>query len=144
MSYERSSLEMVLCPRCNKNLSTNQALTYHLNRRTPCNSIQCPHCQQRFQTKLDLQMHMMRCTHVKDPIPDPSLLSTAFQHAPFGIVITVDQRVRYHTQSLSTYLLVDDTLDLKKVHPFRLVHEHDCDQYHIYYFQRNDLSSDQR
>lgn len=101
---------MVLCPRCNKNLSTNQALTYHLNRRTPCNSIRCNYCEQQFATRLDLQMHLMRCSTVSENAPSDSLLLAIFKASPVGIVVTVDDMVRYRSDNL-IFLHIDEPFE---------------------------------
>lgn len=103
---------MVLCPRCNKNLSTNQALTYHLNRRVPCNSIRCLHCNQAFTTKLELQMHMMRCSRIEPSVPEPSVLYDLFQHSPYGILVVADERVRYHSPNVGD-VRTDDPFDVR-------------------------------
>lgn len=102
---------MVLCPRCNKNLSTNQALTYHLNRRIPCNSIRCLYCNQTFATKLELQMHSMRCSRVDNIVPETSVLYDMFCHSPYGILVVAHDRVRYHSPNL-TNVRTDDPFDL--------------------------------
>lgn len=104
---------MVLCPRCNKNLSTNQALTYHLNRRIPCNSIRCLYCNQTFPTKLDLQMHTMRCSRVDNIVPETSVLYDMFQHSPYGILVIANNRVRYHSPNL-TCIRTDDPFDARR------------------------------
>lgn len=122
---------MVLCPRCNKNLSTNQALTYHLNRRTPCNSIRCCYCEQQFATKLDLQMHLMRCSSVSENEPSDSLLLTIFKASPLGIVATVDDRIRYRSDSVD-FLHIDEPF-AKYDRRWRIWTTIKTDQYHIHY-----------
>ena len=88
-------------------------------------------------------MHMMRCTDSDESIPDPDLLATVFRHTPFGIVITVDQQVRYYTHAFSNHLSVDDTLDSERLAPFHKVHEHIYEHYCIHYFQCDETFSEQ-
>ena len=52
---------MPICPRCGKSLSTDQALTYHLNRKYKCGSWKCEKCSIIFDTKFDLNIHKMKC-----------------------------------------------------------------------------------
>lgn len=100
---------MVLCPRCNKNLSTNQALMYHLNRKVRCDAIKCPKCSQILSTQLELQMHYFRCTCiVEEPeCIDPTILRDAFEHAPIGIVVVINDRVRYRN-TIMAHVPIDE------------------------------------
>lgn len=50
---------MPLCPRCGKNLSTEQAVTYHLNKKYKCGSLKCHLCTKPFTTKFDLNIHLL-------------------------------------------------------------------------------------
>ena len=52
---------MPICPRCGKVLTSDQALTYHLNKKFRCGSWRCVKCQLSCSTKLDLQVHEMSC-----------------------------------------------------------------------------------
>lgn len=52
---------MPICPRCGKCLSSEQALTYHLNRRYKCGTWNCTNCATNFSTKFQLQIHEMTC-----------------------------------------------------------------------------------
>tara|TARA_B100001094_G_scaffold331814_1_gene401481 strand:+ start:25694 stop:26065 length:372 start_codon:yes stop_codon:yes gene_type:complete len=52
---------MPICPRCGKSLSTDQALTYHLNRKYKCGHWKCEKCELNFDTKFDLGIHKMTC-----------------------------------------------------------------------------------
>lgn len=52
---------MPICPRCGKNLSSEQALTYHLNRKYRCNTWVCSKCTVVFSTKFDLHIHQLKC-----------------------------------------------------------------------------------
>lgn len=54
---------MPICPRCGKKLSSEQAVTYHLNKKYKCGSWKCSLCSNVFSTKFDLNIHMMsNCT----------------------------------------------------------------------------------
>jgi len=61
---------MPICPKCGKCLSTEQALTYHLQKKNKCGSIKCAGCNKQFNTKLELQMHMINCDKNKVPSVD--------------------------------------------------------------------------
>lgn len=52
---------MPICPRCGKCLTSDQALTYHMNKKFKCGSWCCIKCDVTFATKLDLQMHNIKC-----------------------------------------------------------------------------------
>lgn len=52
---------MPICPRCGKCLSSEQALTYHLNRKYKCGTWNCVKCLHNFNTKFQLQIHEMSC-----------------------------------------------------------------------------------
>lgn len=52
---------MPICPRCGKCLSSEQALTYHLNRKYKCGTWNCVKCLTNFNTKFQLQIHEMDC-----------------------------------------------------------------------------------
>lgn len=53
---------MPICPRCGKTLSSEQALTYHLNRKYRCNTWVCSKCSVVFNTKFDLHIHQLKCS----------------------------------------------------------------------------------
>ena len=38
-------VNMSICPRCGKVMCSEQSLQYHLNRKTPCNSLHCIYCK---------------------------------------------------------------------------------------------------
>jgi transcription elongation factor Elf1 len=52
---------MPICPRCGKTLSTDQALSYHLNRKYKCNSWVCKFCNRNFETRFSLNIHENQC-----------------------------------------------------------------------------------
>lgn len=52
---------MPICPRCGKCLSSEQALTYHLNRKYKCGIWNCVKCKENFNTKFQMQIHEMSC-----------------------------------------------------------------------------------
>lgn len=57
---------MPICPRCGKQLSSDQALTYHLNRKYKCNNWQCTKCTTVFATKFDMNIHHLKCLRGED------------------------------------------------------------------------------
>jgi len=65
---------MPICPRCGKSLSSDQALTYHLNKKYRCGSWECQKCDKKFDTKFDKNIHEMNCTKVKENIEYDYLL----------------------------------------------------------------------
>ena len=54
---------MVICPKCGIELSSEQALSYHLNRKVPCMSLKCTKCAKIFKTQLELNNHMKHCEY---------------------------------------------------------------------------------
>ena len=52
---------MPICPRCGKSLSSDQALTYHLNRKYKCGTWKCAKCFTLFDTKFALKIHETAC-----------------------------------------------------------------------------------
>ena len=50
---------MPICPKCGKCLSSEQALSYHLNRKYKCGTWKCIKCDKLFDTKFDLNIHEM-------------------------------------------------------------------------------------
>lgn len=56
---------MPICPRCGKALSTDQALSYHLNRKYKCNSWTCKFCERKFDTRFSLNIHQNQCELIR-------------------------------------------------------------------------------
>ena len=55
--YEYNSMP-VICPRCGKQLCTEQALQYHLNKKVKCNQQwKCGKCDRLFEKRRDLLLH---------------------------------------------------------------------------------------
>ena len=52
---------MSICPRCGKILCNEQALMYHLNKKTPCNSLKCNKCKKTYSSKFDLLICEKKC-----------------------------------------------------------------------------------
>ena len=65
---------MPICPRCGKCLSSEQALSYHLNKKYKCGTWACMKCAEKLDTKLQLQLHEMKCGVVEKDYPDYSVL----------------------------------------------------------------------
>ena len=57
---------MPICPRCGKSLSSDQALTYHLNKKYRCGSWECQKCDKKFDTKFDKNIHEMNCMSTQE------------------------------------------------------------------------------
>lgn len=75
---------MPICPRCGKCLSSEQALTYHLNRKYKCGTWNCVKCGVNFNTKFQLQMHEMQCIGNREThaYPTTDVLLQIFQTMP--------------------------------------------------------------
>ena len=52
---------MPTCPRCGKDLCTNQALDYHLNKKTKCIDNSCRYCKGVFETRSKRDSHVIYC-----------------------------------------------------------------------------------
>lgn len=89
---------MPACPRCNKMLSTHQALAYHMNRKVRCNTLACSHCYQSFSTKHTLMLHEMHCKTDRSA-PDLAMLFAAYEEAPWPIAILTQDRVTYRNEA---------------------------------------------
>lgn len=71
---------MPICPRCGKCLSSEQALSYHLNKKYKCGTWSCLKCSQKFDTKLQLQLHEMHCGVIERDYPDYGILRKMYDH----------------------------------------------------------------
>lgn len=81
---------MPICPRCGKCLSSDQALTYHLNRKYRCGTWKCTKCNEILNTKFQLQMHEMSCFSDNESImPTTDFLMDLYNNLPF-VVMQVD------------------------------------------------------
>lgn len=79
---------MPICPRCGKCLSSEQALTYHLNRKYRCGIWNCAKCKENFNTKFQLQIHEMSC------IGDRKAISaTEYRHPSTDTLLTVYENI---------------------------------------------------
>jgi len=84
---------MPVCPRCGKSLSSEQALTYHMNRKYRCGIWNCIRCKQNFNTKFDLQIHEMKCigdrrmeSNKKINYPSTETLFEIYKIMPYAIL----------------------------------------------------------
>jgi len=88
---------MPICPRCGKCLSSEQALTYHLNRKYRCGIWNCVKCSVNFNTKFQLQIHEMSCIGdrpVQDDMsgytnPSTEMLMKVYKSIP-AMIVTLD------------------------------------------------------
>jgi len=83
---------MPICPRCGKCLSSEQALTYHLNRKYKCGTWNCVKCLTNFNTKFQLQIHEMDCLgnskRANGGFPTTEVLFKMYNTAPLVCVHT--------------------------------------------------------
>lgn len=83
---------MPICPRCGKCLSSEQALTYHLNRKYRCGIWNCVKCKENFNTKFQLQIHEMSCIGdrksyaCENRFPSTDTLLTVYEQIPAMII----------------------------------------------------------
>ena len=79
---------MPICPRCGKCLSSEQALTYHLNRKYKCGTWNCVKCKTNFNTKFNLQMHELECLGDRSTmlLPTTDMLLDVYNALPFMCV----------------------------------------------------------
>lgn len=78
---------MPICPRCGKHLSSEQALTYHLNRKYKCGTWNCVTCATNFSTKFQLQIHEMKCIGERH---NPRM---GYQHPCTDTLLKIYQRI---------------------------------------------------
>lgn len=93
---------MPLCPRCGKSLSSEQALSYHLNRKFKCGTWKCVKCSMPFDTKFDMNIHEMHCVDGRIDCPSYDVLrifyknmrSVMFELDSFDIIKNVSPNVK--------------------------------------------------
>lgn len=91
---------MPICPRCGKSLSSDQALTYHLNRKYKCGTWKCHKCFQSFDTKFALNIHSTSCnTERKYVTPSYDILLNIFLHSSTIIYVEIDNTNIIHNIS---------------------------------------------
>lgn len=90
---------MPICPKCGKCVSTEQALTYHLQKKNKCGSIKCMGCNKQFATKLELQMHLINCD--KNKVPSVDELIDLYNILPLVKYENDNNVIIYKSNSLS-------------------------------------------
>jgi hypothetical protein len=63
-------------------MSSEQALSYHLNKKYKCGTWKCINCHQCFDTKFQLQMHEMSCYNDREPTPSYDNLRLLYLKSP--------------------------------------------------------------
>ena len=128
---------MPICPRCGKCLSSDQALTYHLNRKYRCGTWKCTKCQDLFNTKFHLQMHELNCINETDDVPTVEYLLKIYTHFPHVILNLDKDDMIINASPNVKRLLCKDIKDLKNK-PFNdLKLNHDLD-YDVLYEDNNE------
>lgn len=89
---------MPICPKCGKSLTSDQALTYHLNRKYKCGTWNCMECGKNFNTKFDLKIHEMNCNinsskHDDERHPSSDVLLEIYNNID-GLIIAVDDKTQ--------------------------------------------------
>tara|TARA_B100001093_G_scaffold3139_4_gene3248 strand:- start:1265 stop:1702 length:438 start_codon:yes stop_codon:yes gene_type:complete len=70
---------MPICPKCGKCFSSEQALTYHLNKKYKCGTWKCGKCNTMFDTQFALKIHKMHCEQDKSSyIPSYDILCNIY------------------------------------------------------------------
>jgi hypothetical protein len=87
---------MPICPRCGKCLSSEQALTYHLNRKYKCGTWNCTKCATNFSTKFQLQIHEMSC------IGDREQHKTGYMHPSTDTLLKIYNSIPMIIMELDT------------------------------------------
>jgi hypothetical protein len=83
---------MPICPRCGKSLSSEQALSYHLNRKYRCGTWKCISCMHVYDTKLQLQLHEMKCCTQQRDYPDYHALRLLYDNSP-NLLCEIDNNI---------------------------------------------------
>ena len=81
---------MPICPRCGKDFSTNQSLTYHLSRKIKCNSYRCSECNKSFNTNHEKVIHETECKMTKTLVSEHILYKNMLDNCPFLTFIIGD------------------------------------------------------
>lgn len=90
---------MPICPRCGKSLSSDQALTYHLNRKYKCGTWKCAKCFTMFDTKFALNIHQSACnTDRKYILPSYDILCNIYSNSNM-LFIEIDKNNVIHSIS---------------------------------------------
>ena len=90
---------MPICPRCGKSLSSDQALTYHLNRKYKCGTWKCAKCDTLFDTKFALNIHQNSChSDRKYILPSYDILCNIYTNSNM-IFIEIDENNVIHSIS---------------------------------------------
>lgn len=85
---------MPICPRCGKTLSSDQALTYHLNRKYKCGCWKCACCLADFDTKFALKIHEVSCnTNRKYIYPSYDILCNIYTRSGILFIETDNEDV---------------------------------------------------
>ena len=82
---------MPVCPRCGKLLSSEQALSYHLNKKYKCGTWKCLNCHDCFDSKFQLTLHEMNCYDVRVEVPSYDVLRMLYLYSKV-IVLSIDNK----------------------------------------------------
>jgi hypothetical protein len=92
---------MPICPKCGKSFSSEQALTYHLNKKYKCGTWKCATCNSVFATKFALKIHQMSCKdEYTQSVPSYDVLCKVYSRCPF-VIIETDEHDVVHSVSPS-------------------------------------------
>lgn len=92
---------MPICPKCGKSFSSEQALTYHLNKKYKCGTWKCASCNSVFSTQFAMKIHNMSCKNIyTSDVPSYDVLCKLYSSCPF-VVYEVDNNDIIHSVSPS-------------------------------------------
>lgn len=102
---------MPICPKCGKTLSSEQALSYHLNRKYKCGTWKCIKCDKLFDTKFDLNIHEMNCVQEHINCPSYDILRILYLE---GNIITYELDRFNVIKSISPQFKIKYNIDIEK------------------------------
>lgn len=92
---------MPICPKCGKSFSSEQALTYHLNKKYKCGTWKCTKCDCVFETKFAMKIHNMSCSdQYTNSVPSYDVLCNIYTKHP-GVIFELDSNGIIHSVSPS-------------------------------------------
>lgn len=110
---------MPICPKCGKSLCSEQALSYHLNKKFKCGTWKCITCSTSFDTKLSLQLHELKCGVNERTYPDYSVLRTFYDKSSNvccelrgDVVVSCNDEsyVGQRTRDISTFIFKNERM----------------------------------
>ncbi len=105
---------MPICPRCGKCLSSEQALSYHLNKKYKCGTWKCINCQECFDTKFQLQMHEMACYNDRAEAPSYDNLRLLYLKTPIIFLELDNEKIIHASPGFKLLLNIPESIVIGK------------------------------